>query len=592
MRAGQNMSLVQWRPWSDASFEDARDQDKPVLLSIVAKWCQFCAQLDSDVYANEAIASYINENYIPVRVDSDVRPEINARYTQGGWPSTCILTGEGDLLWGGNALPREHMAQLLPQVLGQYRGDKNALNAHITQLRLQVRQQNTPPAFDPSAPLQPQLPLHILMASKFEFDFAFGGFGHSGQKFPHVDVLALVADALVRSYREGAGDPDLRFMLDRTLMSLTRGELHDSVNHGFFRYCQTADWRNPMIEKLLDDNASIARTAARVYQATGDSAWLDVATDTLGYLDTQLAIDGAGYGSSQYADGEYYSQPEEERREWNSPAIDETFVSGANAQAARAWYSYWQATGDAAALDKAVAIMDRVANLVAEDGCPRHSEADGSSEGLLVDAARVLAASVDLYEAGVGDKWLMLAELVAVWMQNRLVDRAGGAFHDHPVREDALGHLKFGTKDLPDNMIAADAFLRLFLATGEDEYRTTGTQNITALQVAAPQMGFLAAGLALASIRALAMPVIVHIVGSPDDKRTKDLVAAAHRPARLERFVQVLDPTNEADREHIDNLEYEVTDIPTAYPRIGENPLAPTIDAETLRETVDQASIA
>jgi hypothetical protein len=105
-------------------------------------------------------------------------------------------------------------------------------------------------------------------------------------------------------------------------------------------------------------------------------------------------------------------------------------------------------------------------------------------------------------------------------------------------------------------------------------------------------MGFLAAGLALASIRALAMPVIVHIVGSPDDKRTKELVAAAHRPARLERFVQVLDPTNEADREHIDNLEYEVTDIPTAYPRIGENPLAPTIDAETLRETVDQASIA
>lgn len=584
------MSLVQWRSWDDASFDEAREQDKPVLLSIAAKWCQFCVQLDNDVYANEAIASYINENYIPVRVDSDLRPDVNARYTQGGWPSTCILTGEGDVLWGGNALPREHMAQLLPQVLAQYRGDKNALNAHIKQLRLQVREQNTPPAFDPAMQLQAHMPLHILMASKFEFDFAFGGFGHSGQKFPHVDVLELIADAYVRSQREGALDPDLKFMLDRTLISLTRGGLYDNVNHGFFRYCQTADWRSPMVEKILDDNASIARVAAHVYQATGDAGWLNVSKDTLGYMDKHLALQGGGYGASQHADAEYYSQPEEERAEWNPPAIDETLLSGPNAQAARAWFAYWQATGDASALAKAGATLDVAAALVTETGSPLHAAVDGSTDGLLADAARIMSAAIDLYEGGLGDTYLMLAENIAVWMQNRLVDRAGGALHDHPIREDALGNLKFGTKDVPDNMVAAEAFLRLFMATGEEEYRTTGTQIITALQAVAPQMGFLAASVALASIRALAQPLIVRIVGPLDDKRTKELVSSAHRMARLERFVQVLDPGNEADREHIETLEYEVTDVPTAYPYLGENPLAPTVDPETLRETIDQAS--
>ena len=132
------MSQVEWRTWGEEAFAEARAQDKPVLLSITATWCQYCAAMDENTYGNEALAQYINDNVIPVRVDSDKRPDVNARYTQGGWPSTCVLTGEGDVLWGGTSVPPDGMAQLLPQVLNSYRHEKAGIAQHVAGLREQI----------------------------------------------------------------------------------------------------------------------------------------------------------------------------------------------------------------------------------------------------------------------------------------------------------------------------------------------------------------------------------------------------------------------------------------------------------------------
>jgi uncharacterized protein YyaL (SSP411 family) len=589
------MSEIAWRPWDDSAFAAARAEDKPVLLSIVAPWCQFCRAMDEQTYANDAIAGFVNDNFVAVRVDSDKRPDINARYTQGGWPTTCVLTGEGDVLWGGTSLPAEHMAQLLPQILNSFHNDKNGLNQHVTNLRQQIRQQNTPPPLDRNAPLQPMVAANVLTAAKFEFDFAFGGFGHGGQKFPHCDTVELVMEQYARTVQAGEPDADLKLMLERTLAGIADGDMRDPVDGGFFRYAQTPDWRNPQVEKLLEDNGAIARLFFRASQLLGGERWRKAAEATLAYLDSHLRLDDSGaFGGSQFADAEYYAQPVDERQEWNPPTVDTVVYAGANATAARAFFAGWQATGDTTLRDKAQSTVDYLlANLVESGVVTHHSAVDGviSAAGLLADAADVCAACLDLYEGGCGTHYLDSAEEIAIWVRGHLEDPQGGGLFDHPVSPNSIGNLKIGSKDVNDNMQMADALFRCFLATGETEHAQLAQRILQALQPATPQLGFLGASVALATERAVLTPVLVHVLGERDDARTQTLLAAAHRCYRFERFVQPLDPSDPADREHIENLEYEIPDAPIARTAMGAVPLAPTLDPETLVETVRTATV-
>jgi Highly conserved protein containing a thioredoxin domain len=598
------MTQINWRPWSDEVFADARAADKPVLLSLHAVWCQWCRTMDEQTYGNEAIAQYIDDSFVPVRVDTDKRPDIYARYQQGGWPSTVLLTPEGDVLWAGTFVPPDGMAQLLPQVLNAFKNDKRGLEQMVANQREQIRQQreNTP-ALDPSLPVTPEVVRNALLSSKFMFDFAFGGFrgDQNPAKFPHTDVVELFLEQQSRIPHTGIEDDDLAIVINKTLSGMADGGLHDREAGGFFRYTQTPDWRDPHHEKLLEDNALVARVFARAYQLTGDERWKDVSAKTLRYLDTTLYNAETGtWGGSQAADAEYYAQPIEERKEWNPPRVDPTVLAGPNALAVRAHVAWWQATGDAAALAMGKKGMDFVLeNLLQPDGAINHflpaEEEDAERAGriptgLLGDAADVTAACLDLYEAGQGVQYLESAEEIANWVRGHLEDpRAGGLF-DSVTYPNAVGTMKIGTKDVTDNMQMADALLRLFLATGEEEHARLAQRILQAFLPAAPQLGYYAAGFALATERALLPPILVHILGQAEDKGTRALVSAAHRVYRFERFVQVLDPTNEDDAEHIENLEYPKPDKPTAYVCVGTRCLEPVTTPDALAELVKSAN--
>jgi uncharacterized protein YyaL (SSP411 family) len=594
------MTQVAWRAWSEDVFAEALQQNKPVLLSLTATWCQFCKRMDEETYSNDAIAQYIQENFLPIRVDSDKRPDINTRYAQGGWPSTVILTPEGDILWGGTYVPADQMAQLLPQVLNEFRNNKAGVAQHVANLREQIRQQNSPPPLDTSIVVGPEVVHGTLLGVLHNFDFAFGGFGHNGQKFPHIDAVEFVMEQYARSVAAGTPSSDLRLVIEKTLHGMEVGGLHDQGAGGFFRYTQTPDWRDPQVEKLLEDSAHAARLFTRAYQVTGDERWKGVAEKTFGYLNGSLYDSTQGtWGGSQAADAEYYAQPLAERSEWNPPTVDPTVFAGPTALAARAHVSWWQATGETEALDRAKRAMDFVLeNLLQSDGALNHflpeSEEDAASAGrmptgLLSDAADVTAACLDLYEAGLGSDYLDRAEEIAEWVQGHLEDpRAGGLF-DAVVRPDAVGNLKVGTKDVPDNMQMADALLRLYLATGEEEHARLAQRILQGFLPALPQLGFFGAGFALAAERALLPPILIHLIGPVNDPKTATLLAAAHKPYRFERFVQPLDPSNEDDAEHIENLGYPKPDGPIAYVCVGTRCLDPVMDPAELSTLVAEA---
>ena len=575
------MTEIAWLPWGEEVFAEAQRQNKPVFLSLYATWCRFCRTMDQQTYGNDAIAQYINEQFVPVRVDTDKRPDVNTRYTQGGWPSTCILTPEGDVLWGGTFVPADQMAQMLPQVLNEFRNNKQGVTQHVAQMREQVRAQNTPPPLDKNLPISADITRIVLLNSKHNFDLAFGGFGHNGQKFPHVEPLELLLEQYSASVRAGTPDAELRLMLDKSLAGIADGALQDKDGQGgFFRYTQTVDWRDPQVEKMLEDSALIARLYARAYQLLGDEKLLETAKRTIGYMDATLYDSARGtWGGSQYADAEYYAQPIAERAEWNPPTVDPTVLAGPTAQAVRAHTAYWAATGDADSLAKAQRGLDFVlANLLQPDGALTHflssSDEDAAAAGrtptgLLADAADVTAACLDLYEAGKGADYLDRAETIAVWVRGHLEDPRGGGLFDAVVRPDAVGNLKVGTKDVPDNMQMADALVRLYLATGEEEHAHLAQRILQAFIPILPQIGFLGAGFALAAERSLLLPVLVHVIGPAASPETLALIAAAHKPYRFERVVQPLDPANPDDAEHLESLGYPTATTPTAYVCVG-----------------------
>jgi uncharacterized protein YyaL (SSP411 family) len=594
------MTNITWRPWSDEAFTDAQRQNKPVLLFLTAPWCQFCTAMDEQTYGNEAIAQYANANFITVRVDTDKRPDINTRYGQGGWPSTAILTPEGDVLWGGTFLPADQMAQLLPQVKNQFDNNKPGVAQHVNQLREQIRQQNTPPPLNTSLEVTADIPHGILLGIKHNFDFAFGGFGHAGSKFPHTDALELVLAEYTRSVLEGEPDVDLKFMIDRTLLGMAQGSLHDQVSGGFFRYTQTPDWRDPQVEKLLEDSATIAIAFIHGYQITGDERWKEVAEKTLNYLQTALYDNESGtWGGSQYADAEYYAQPVEERAEWNPPSVDPTVYAGANAMAVRAHIAWWRATGDTESLRIAKRGLDAIIrDLVGADGAIDHFIPDPDAEenftgrvptGLLGDSSDVTAACLDLYEAGQGVEYLDRAEEIAAWVRGHLEDPRGGGLYDSVISPSAIGNLKVPAKDPGDNLHMAETLLRLFLATGDEDHAHLAQRVLQAFLPVLQNLGFFGASFALAAERAILPPFIIHVLGSAGDAKFRALLAAAQSAYRFERFVQPLDPSNEDDGHHISELGYDTKNLPVAFINIGLRRLDPVTDPAKLIELTKTA---
>jgi len=130
-RAGE----IRWQPWSPPAFERAVREDKPVLLAISAVWCHWCHVMDETTYSDERVIAAINEHFVPVRVDNDVRPDINARYNMGGWPTTAFLAPDGMTITGATYLPAPDMLRALDEIAGFYAANKQTIAQRATELR-------------------------------------------------------------------------------------------------------------------------------------------------------------------------------------------------------------------------------------------------------------------------------------------------------------------------------------------------------------------------------------------------------------------------------------------------------------------------
>src|SRR5438477_7102766 len=312
---------INWHTWSEEAFSDARRLNRPILLSISAVWCHWCHVMHETTHSHPAVIDLINREYVPVRVDNDVRPDINQRYNMGGWPSTAFLTPSGDILTGATYMPPDQMASALLRIADYYRANQ----AEVASRVLEARKRAASGVARSAGPLEPDPADLILDAVRSAYDEEYGGFG-GAPKFPQSDaILLLLEQSVLRS------DPELRRMAEHTLERMTGGGTYDQVEGGVFRYATTQDWSVPHFEKMLEDHAALVQALA----LAGMTEALD---KTTAYLDRVLRDPKTGlYAGSQDADEHYYSMDREERRAAAAPFVDRRVYSAGNAALAIAY---------------------------------------------------------------------------------------------------------------------------------------------------------------------------------------------------------------------------------------------------------------
>ncbi|MBC7105490.1 MAG: thioredoxin domain-containing protein, partial [Firmicutes bacterium] len=233
---------ILWRAFGDEAFAEALVHDRPVFLSICAGWCHPCRVMDETAYSHPEVIGLLNRDFVPVRVDADQRPDVNARYNMGGLPSAAVLTPAGSVLTGAGGLAPEDLPALLQDALETYRRHRTALR------RLKPR----PPAPPRPGPLTIQPYRRVLVLLRQHYGPESGGFvGRSPVPAPEVLELAL------HRHATGADEGFLRLAVDG-LDALSASGLYDPVDGGFFRP-NGGDRPFPCNGKTLEDNARLLR---------------------------------------------------------------------------------------------------------------------------------------------------------------------------------------------------------------------------------------------------------------------------------------------------------------------------------------------
>ena len=479
-------SLVAWRPWNGAAFEEARAARVPVLLAIGARWCPGTAAMMRGAYSDPGVADLLDERFVPIRVDPEERPDIGERYSLGAWPTTAFLTPDGQLLGGETYATAERMRVLLSRVAGAFAVQRDA----IAEWRAPPVAHPMPAGEAADSEVDAWLGGHLLA----QFDEQHGGFG-AGVKRVHAAALELAA----RRARDG--DQAFAVVVDRTLHAMARGGIYDQLDGGVFRYCARRDWTAPSTEKLLDVNAE----ALRLFLLADDDGCRDRAVGLIGYVRRTLADptpDRAGFFASQRGDPAYYRpQAEGAPPGVAPPPVDRAVYADGTALMARAFASASEAFGDSSLLEFAVDAVEHVVAGTYErgGGIAHRAGARSGVRGLLADQVRVSAALLDLHDLTDRDVYRDLAHELMHFAIQRLWDTAGGGgFLDRVHAADDVGLLREPVRPFAANCEAARVLLRLARTAGEPAFRERAAAALASQTAAARAHGVDAAPYALA----------------------------------------------------------------------------------------------
>ena len=505
---------VDWYPWGDEALGRARDEDRPILLSIGYAACHWCHVMEHESFEDASTAALMNELFVNVKVDREERPDLDAVYMEavvalsghGGWPMTVFLTPAGEPFYGGTYYPPEprhgmpSFRQVLDSIAEAWRERRDDVSRAAAQLVEAVRHSaELRPSNDPLSGAVLSAAARNLAAT---FEPTYGGWGRA-PKFPNAPVLEF----LLRR-----DDDEARAMVVKTLDEMAAGGMYDLLGGGFHRYSVDDRWLVPHFEKMLYDNALLAATYLHGWLVTGDERYREISGETIEYMLRELLLADGGFASAQDADtdgveGLTFTWTEEEgvaaellepfehgrsiirgelgvdtrtalfeRREqrpkplrddkaiasWNGLALAALAEAGRSLQRPD-WIAAAQRLGDFL-----------LGPLSGEGGRLRRSWRDGrtSGAGYLDDYANVAHGLLELHVATGELRWLREAHRLALLAIELFGDEERGGFFLSPADGEQL---VARTKELDDhplpsgNSMLAHVLLRLARIYGDDE---------------------------------------------------------------------------------------------------------------------------
>ncbi|MDQ3871089.1 MAG: thioredoxin domain-containing protein, partial [Chloroflexota bacterium] len=299
-------------PWGAEAFERARADRKPIFLSIGYAACHWCHVMERESFEDEATAAKLNEKFVSIKVDREERPDLDAIYMdavqamtgQGGWPMSVFLTPEGKPFYGGTYFPSERrygmpsFRDVLDGVSRAWQEDRAGVESTGSQLAQAIASEGR--AADPgaAAPLGSSVLEAAMVALERSFDAAHGGWG-GAPKFPQPMAIEFLLRHYVRT-----DDQRALAMARRTLDAMAAGGIYDHLGGGFARYSTDAHWLVPHFEKMLYDNAQLARVYLHAFQLTREPRYREVVEETLDFLLREMATEDGAFASSLDADTE------------------------------------------------------------------------------------------------------------------------------------------------------------------------------------------------------------------------------------------------------------------------------------------------
>ena len=647
---------VDWYPWGDEALQRARAEDRPILLSIGYSACHWCHVMARESFEDRATAELMNRFFVSIKVDREERPDLDQVYMRavqgmtgaGGWPMTVFLLPDGTPFFGGTYFPpaERHGLPAFTRVLTAVAEAYRLRKVEVEQTAGQVRRflDRSPIPERPGSPLEAGLLERAFDQLARGYDPVHGSFG-GAPKFPQ----PMLIDFLLRTHHR-TGNARALDMATHTLRQMAAGGLYDQLGGGFHRYSVDAVWLTPHFEKMLYDNALLARAYLDAWQVVKDPGYLRIAEETIGFVRRELTAPDGGFYSSLDADSEgeegrfYVWTPAEIRellggeadafgaafdvtargnfegksilraRQDDAAAVmasarprlmaarhrrvrphrDEKVLAAWNGLMLRALAEAARVLDRRDLLELARANAEFLLDRLGAGGRMRRSYKDGraTAPGFLEDQAAVADGLLSLYEAGFERRWLDAARSLGGVILRDFWDEGTGAFFDTAADHERL---VVRPQDVTDNAtpsgtsMAADVLLRAGTLLGEAGWVARATQLLERLGPVAAEAPTAFGRLLTALDFRLGKPVEIALIGDPLSPDTQALlreVRSRYLPNRL------LAQAPEEDGAGIPLLRARgrLDGRATAYLCEGFVCQAPTTDPAELSRQLDQVT--
>ena len=302
---------VDWYPWGDEAFEDAKTQDKPIFLSIGYTTCHWCHVMEHESFEDPEIASLMNDAFINIKVDREERPDIDNIYmsvtqmlnNRGGWPMTVIMTPDAQPFFAGTYFPKETrygrvgMKELVPKVKEMWSSSRDSLESNAMDLMLKLKNINK------SVRIKGNISNDAVEKSFSwfvnNFDDVYGGFKGGRNKFPIPHNYMFLS-----KYYNRTNDQQALEILEKSLIGMRMGGMYDQIGYGFHRYSTDKKWFVPHFEKMLYDQALLVHSYLDAYLVTKDNRYKDVVDEIIEYVMRDMTSKDGGFYSAEDADSE------------------------------------------------------------------------------------------------------------------------------------------------------------------------------------------------------------------------------------------------------------------------------------------------